>query len=406
MGAERHKGDQSTLRASNRRRVLNYVRRLGPVSRSQLAKLTGLSAAAISQITAALIEEGLLVERSFGEAGAAGGRRPILLATNYAAYYSVGIKLREDRLEAVLTDLSTRVLAHMTASLEDRSPENVAAQVASACRRLFEDRNVRQENVVGVGIGLSGVIDADRGIAVHVPLLGWRNVPISQYVAEQTGLPAFVDNDVNAFAAAERLFGHGKNARNFLVVAVGRGVGGALVVNGEIYRGRNGGAGEFGHNIVVPNGRRCSCGRLGCLEAYTSEPALVSQFVERHPEHAGITIDELVHLANTGHRTARSILSDAGRLLGTHLSYLVNAFNPELIIFGGEAARLGTVYFDPLRETMRALVFDYAGHDLPFIVIPWYDDDFTPWARGAASLAAQYAFDTGSLHHLKGELKR
>ncbi|GGJ56090.1 ROK family transcriptional regulator [Deinococcus roseus] len=392
-----NKGDPRALRTQNRRTILNHLRKLGPTSRAQLVDITGLSSAGITGITAELIQDRLIVERSIGEAGATGGRRPIYLDIDYTAHFAVGIKLREDRMEAVLTDLSTRVLAHRTEELTSQDPDKVALQIKVACKKLYKKARVAPEDVLGIGIGLSGVIDARHGVAINAPLFGWSNVPIAQTVSEHTGLPVWVDNDVNAFAAAERLFGHGKQFDSFLTVAIGRGLGSALVLDGNIYRGRNGGAGEFGHNMVQPGGRTCSCGRKGCLEAYTAEPALLAQFQERHPEHTGITLPNLVQLAQDGHMGAREVLETAGRLLGVHLSYLVNSFNPELIVIGGEGAQLGPFYFTPLKQTLRQQAFDSLAEDLQVVVVPWNKDDFTPWAQGAASLAVHSAFETGEV---------
>jgi predicted NBD/HSP70 family sugar kinase len=385
----------------NRRTILNHLRRIGPVSRTKLAELTGLSPASITGVTAELIEDRWLIEQSIGEAGSSGGRRPIFMDINYEAHYTVGLKLSGHRLEGVITDLSLKVLSHISEDLTEHDPARVTAQIAALCKRLYKRAKVSSDDVIGIGIGLSGVIDALRGIAVHAPMLGWGNVKIAQLVSEKTGLPVWMDNDVNSFAAAERLFGHAKHANNFLAVAIGRGLGAAIVCNGEIHRGRDGGAGEFGHNKIQIGGRTCSCGKQGCLEAYTAEPALLGQFLERHPKKKGITVPELVQLAEAGHKGALETLRTAGALLGLHLSYLVNSFNPELIVFGGEGAELGSAYFEPLRETLRSRAFDGLADELPLIVVPWDTDDFTPWAQGAASLAVQSAFDTGAL--LKGQ---
>ncbi|PYE51009.1 ROK family transcriptional regulator [Deinococcus yavapaiensis] len=396
------KGDPSALRAHNRRVILNHLRRLGPISRTQLVELTGLSSASITSITADLIQERLLTERSIGEAGISGGRRPIYLDIDYTAHYAIGFKLREHRIEAVLTDLSTQILAHHTDTLDSHDPHHVTSHIHRVCKTLYRRARINPEGVIGIGIGLVGVIDALKGTVVNAPLLGWRDVPLSQLVQRRTGLPTHIDNDVNSLAAAERLFGHGKHTNHFLTIALGRGLGSALVLNGDLHRGRQGGAGEFGHNIITPNGRRCSCGRHGCLEAYTAEPALLAQLHERHPDLTEriTTIDALVTLADQGHASATDVLSTAGRLLGTHLSYLVNTLNPELIIIAGEGTRLGPHYFEPLRDAIHTNAFDGLAHDLPLIIDTWPNDDFTLWARGAASLAVQCAFDFGTL--LKG----
>ncbi|GGR28939.1 ROK family protein [Deinococcus ruber] len=391
------KGDPSALRALNRRNILYHLRRLGPTSRTKLVELTGLSPASITGVTAELIEDRLLTETSVGEAGLTGGRRPIYLDIAYDAHYAIGLKLREDRVDAVITDLATRVHGHLSESLASKTPADVAAQIRAICKKLCRSAKTTATDVIGIGIGLSGVIDAQHGKAVHAPLLGWHDVHIGDLVSEQTGLPTWIDNDVNGFAAAQRLFGHGKQASNFITVAVGRGLGAAFVVNGEVYRGRNGGAGEFGHNVIVPGGRLCSCGRHGCLEAYTASPALLEQYAQLQPERTGLTIEDLTALASSGDPDAQSVFRAAGELLGLHLSYLINALNPELIVVGGEGAAFGAAYFQPMQDTLTAFAFDGLAADLPLEIVPWNREDFTPWAQGAASLAIQHAFDTGGV---------
>ena len=391
------KGDPSTLRVINRRTVLDHIRRIGPVSRTKLAELTGLSPAAITAVTAELIQDKLLTERSVGEAGSSGGRRPIFIDIDNESHHVIGLKLSEHRLEGVVTDLSLQVLAHVTEDLRDHAPTQVVKQISSLCKKLTKRAKISQDQMIGIGIGVSGVIDVAGGIALHAPLLGWHNVPIAELVTHSMGLPTWVDNDANGFAAAERLFGHARHASNFIAIAIGRGVGAALVSNGEIHRGRNGGAGEFGHNLIQPNGRTCSCGRQGCLEAYTCETAIIAQYLEKAPKQKSITIPEIVKLAASNQTLALEVLGNAGRLLGTHVAYLVNAFNPELIVIGGEGAQLGEAYFEPMREIIRAQAFDGLANELPIIVVPWDKDDFTPWAQGAASLAVQSAFDTGAV---------
>ena len=391
------KGDPSSLRVHNRRTILNHIRQQGPISRTQLVQLTGLSSASVTGITSELIDDRLLTEKSIGEAGSLGGRRPIYLDIDWDVHYAVGIKLREDRIEAVLSDLSTRVLAHLSEDLVGQAPEQVVLQIKNICKKLYRRAKVNKQDVIGIGICLSGVIDARNGTAVSAYLLGWHGVPVADMVTRATGLPTWIDNDLNAFAAAERLFGHGKHARNFIAIAIGRGIGASFIANGEIVRGRDGGAGEFGHNLIVPGGRVCGCGRRGCLEAYTAEGAILAQFVEQFPDRTGITVNELVALADDGHEGARGLLQETGELLGLHLSYLVNAFNPELIVTGGEGSRLGRWFFDALRSSLNKAAFDGLAVDLPVIVVPWQNDDFTPWAQGAASLAVQSAFEAGAL---------
>lgn len=391
------KGDPSSLRLQNRRAILNLIRRLGPISRTQLTQLTGLSSAAITGVTAELITDKILLERSVGEAGPGGGRRPVFLDIDYKSQYAVGMKITNKYIDAVLTDLSTQVVAHQFEDMLETTPEAVARQVAQIAQKLFKIAKIKPKSVIGVGLGFDSVVDSAKGVVWQLSGISWNNAPIATMVSKEVGLPTWVDNDVNAFADAERLFGHGKHVSNFLTIAIGRGIGAALVINGEVYRGRNGGAGEFGHNMINPGGRLCGCGRRGCLNAYASEPAILEQFAEVSTQYSHIGMDEMVRLAESGHEDARALLAEAGSTLGRHLSYLVNALNPELILFGGEGARMGSFFFDPLMRRVRVDAHDGLGKDLPFVIIPWHDNDYTPWARGAASLAVQRAFEWGDL---------
>jgi predicted NBD/HSP70 family sugar kinase len=391
------RGDQGSLRLGNRRSILNLIRRHGPLSRTRLSELTGLSAAAVTGVTAQLITDRLLLEQSIGEAGPSGGRRPVFLDIDYGAHYAVGMKITEQYIDAVLTDLSTSVIAHQFEVLQHTSPEQVVKQIVQICQDLLKLGKVSPSSVIGIGLGFAGVVDSRRGLVVRLSRLGWDNVPIAEMVSKKMGLPTWVDNDLNAFAEVERLFGHGKLASNFLVVAIGRGTGSALVLNGEVYRGSLGGAGEFGHNQINPGGRQCSCGRRGCLEAYTCESAILGQFCELHPERLGLDINGLVQLAESGHADARAVMTEAGNLLGRHVSYMVNTLNPERIIFGGEGTRMGEFFFGPLIRRIKADAYDGLADALECSVVPWHDNDYTPWARGAASLAVEHAFATAAL---------
>ncbi|GEM49726.1 ROK family transcriptional regulator [Deinococcus cellulosilyticus] len=376
------KGDQGTARALNRRLILNEIRRNGPTSRARLAEQTGLSPAAITFVTTELLQEGLLVEK--------GERRPIPLDIHYSGHFVLGLKLMEDRLEAVLTDLSTQILSRITLDLPDHQPETVALYAAQAQKELCEQSGVATENLRGIGMGLPGVIDARSGMCLSSGRFGWKNIPIARMISEQVRLPVWVDNDVNAFAVAERLFGRGKSVSNFVVVTVGRAIGAAVVLEGKLYRGRNGGAGEFGHTLSEYRGRKCECGRLGCLEAYASERSILRHFQEISPRHHNIQIEGLIRQVERRNERILNILEDAGSRLGRNLADMANLLNPDLIILGGEGVRLGEAFFEPMQAAFRERAFDCVADELPIVIDDWGDD---AWARGAAGLAAEHFFD-------------
>jgi len=226
---------------------------------------------------------------------------------------------------------------------------------------------------------------------VHSPFLRWRNVPIRSLLETELERPVAVDNDVNALAVAEMLFGLGQSARAFAVVTVGRGIGSGLVLDGQVYRGWRGGAGEFGHTVAEAGGRLCECGKRGCLEAYASETALVRQVAERFPEVLAASagsegVERVLAAVRAGHPGVRQLLAEAGRRLGVALANLVNLFNPEFLVIGGEGVRLGEDYFRPMEEALRENVFDGLGEGLAVHIQPWGDE---AWARGAAGLAIE-----------------
>ncbi|MEA2512686.1 MAG: hypothetical protein QOJ59_2173, partial [Thermomicrobiales bacterium] len=211
--------------------------------------------------------------------------------------------------------------------------------------------------------------------------------PIGRLLEERLALPVVLDNDVNTLTLAEQWFGAGAGVADFLVVTLGRGVGMGMVLDGRLYRGGNGGAGEFGHATMATDGPLCDCGKRGCLEALVSSPALLRRL--QSTLGSDVTFDEAVALARAGDPTARAVFAEAGRILGLALSHLINIFNPPLLIVGGEGAVAADLFLDPLRETLRANSFDGFFGDLRLVVEGWGDD---AWARGAAGLMIEEMF--------------
>lgn len=380
----RLKGDQSTTRALNRRLVLNQLRHAGPMSRAAITAAVGLSPAAVTFVTAELIAEGLLVEREAQLA--ATGRRPVPLDIDYSSKYSIGLKVMVERVIGVITDLATRVIAEARLPLPDHHPETVVAVSARVAERLLADADVKDRTrVIGIGLTLAGQVDAEKGVCLQMQRFGWRDVPIAAILAERVSVPVWLDNDANAFAVSQHLFGHARGLQSIAAVALGRGVGAGLVVHGRLYRGGSGAAGEFGHNFEA-RGRPCECGREGCMEAFCSDGGLLATWGERDPSSRGKSADQLAADADSGDLIARDVLADAGIRLGRHVAALVNVFNPEMIVFGGEGLRFGAHLFDPLRGVLHEVC--YPG--TPPIAFDWEQNS---WERGAAALAVQHFFN-------------
>lgn len=370
-------GSKQLIREINQALVLDVVRRQGSASRTDIAALTGLSPPTVSGITGELIERGFLYEAATGES--AGGRRPILLSLNAAAGYVIGAKVTEHEVIGVLTDLEARIVAQSRVALRARDHRAVVNAIGRLASRLSAKANGAP--VYGIGVGLAGVVDRASGKVRHATYLTWHDVDLASELAERTGLFVVVDNDINALVANELWFRHGRDIANLLVISLGRGVGLGMVLGGDIHRGAVGGAGEFGHVTIDPDGPACPCGKSGCLEAYVSDPALERQLRENGAVHDLPAAFEAAAADPSGPEA--TILARAATTLGRAVADLVNVLNPNRIVFTGEGARLidgtGAATLDALQQ----FVFDGLGDELEIVVEAWDDTD---WARGAAAV--------------------
>ncbi|MBB6408942.1 ROK family transcriptional regulator [Mesorhizobium sangaii] len=382
----RLKADQNTTRAMNRRLILNCLRREGDLSRVEIAAMTGLSPAAVTGVTAELIDEGIVVEGKSTQSS--GGRRPTPLSIDYARHWSIGFKLTEGRLEGTLTDLSTRALGAFELSLSDHGPVAVAHAVKDGVAMLLRDRREGRQKLVGIGMAMPGMVDVNRGVCLVSQRLGWRDVPIAEMITSQISVPVWVDNDVNAFAIAQQLFGHGRRRNSVLVLIVGTGVGAALIFNGQIHRGARFAAGEIGFPVEDGGGSTATQDRLDWDRRLT-EPAMVSAWMEIRKRSRRAPA-ELQQAAEAGEGLALDYLSEVGREIGRRLSGLIDLIDPEVVIVGGEAVRFGPALIDPLVATVKESSFATP----PPIEIDW---DNNVWSRGASALAIQQFFDFESI---------
>lgn len=374
------------MRDVNAGLVINLIHSGGPVSRAELARQSKLSPATVSAIVARLMRSGFVAEVAVGPSRL--GRPPVLLRLNERAGYVIGIKLKESSLTIVVTNLAAEVIYSAEAvSNSVGNPASALAAIEAAVHEALTKSGIKRKVVLGIGLGLAGIIDAAQGICRTSHILHWRDVNLSEPLRKRLRVPVWVDNDVNTLAVAEKWLGAGVGLRHFLTVTVGRGIGLGIVVNGEIYRGAFGGAGEFGHTIVLPDGPLCQCGRQGCLEALVSEPALrmrVSRALGTE-----ISSGELLRLAATGDDRVARVLLDAGRQLGLALANLVTLLNPERLIVTGEGTRLGPAFFDAMTQAVRGTAYGTLDGSLDIVIQRWGDD---AWAIGAATLVLRELF--------------
>jgi predicted NBD/HSP70 family sugar kinase len=357
----------------------------GPLSRRDIAALTGLSQSTVTKAVKPLLAAGFVVEEK--EQAQGPGRPVIPLRVNPQRHHVVGIKASARELTGVLIDPQADVLASARRSLASSDPEGVAGEIAALAHELIEREARFAASAEGLGVAFGGHVDGRSGSIRYAPMLGWRNVPMGHMLEARTELFTVVENDVNALAVAEQWFGAGRDIPSFAVVTVGAGVGCGLVVDGELLHGANGLAGELGHVVVRPDGERCPCGSQGCLETVASEGAIVR--AARRTGSAVETIDEAAVLARSGDEGCRRAFAEAGEALGQGISIVLNLVNPSRVILSGEGVVASDLLLDNLRESLRRHTFSDAA-DCDLLTRPLGDES---WARGAAANALRHLID-------------
>jgi N-acetylglucosamine repressor len=375
------RGNQDLIKAMNRSLLLNIIRREERISRKQLTELSGLSVGAVSGIVSELLLNNWILE--IGEGDYTGGRRQTLIKLNPKAGYAMGIKVMETRIIGAITNFSGEIVHYWDETTGfPKHPDEFAKHLASSIQTALKKARLETNRLFGIGVGLAGHIQSTNGIVHYSPFFGWRNVPLAQLIHQHLRLPVYIENDVNTLTITEQLFGAGRHHTNFLVVTIGRGIGLGLVINGQLYRGSRGGAGEFGHTILMKN-----AGDYASIEDLAADPTMLT-------EAKAQSLQELVKAADAGDENARQILARSGEYVGAGLANLINILNPELLIISGEGILAGDYRLQPMLESLRKHAFIGLVDELQIIIEP---TDDKAWARGAASLVISKVFESPML---------
>jgi predicted NBD/HSP70 family sugar kinase len=318
-------------RSHNRRVVLETVRQHGLLGRSDIAALTRLTAQAVSNIVAELVEEGFLMEQ--GRRRTARGQPPMELAVNPDGGMTAGMEIATDHITTVLVDLTGQVRAQRSVPLGDATIESVWRLAAT---ELAQARGAAglPKRLLGCGVVMPGPFEVEGMNSVgSSPLPGWAGQDAEQRLTEALGTPVTIENDATAAAVGEHLHGLGRNLRHFCQIYFGTGLGLGVIVAGQPYRGAFGNAGEIGHIPVVRGGLDCACGGKGCLERYASVHALTETLRAAGIVQAGP--DEIARLHGQGHPALLGWIAEAAGLLAPVVAMLENLFDPETVILGG-----------------------------------------------------------------------
>ena len=360
--------DQSSMREMNLSAVLRLIYHGAPLSRSQLAGKTGLNKSTVSSLVGDLLDRRLIHETGINSAGK--GRPATLLEISPRAGAVIAVELGVDFVSAALADFQGNILWR---KLDPADPAASEDKTLGQALGLVEEAVALcgkwDQRILGLSFSIPGTVDMEQGVLIFAPNLNWRNVPLRDIFSGRTGLKVFVENDANAAAVAEHLFGVARNLRDFLFVFAGVGMGSGLFLNDQLYRGKGGYAGEIGHTPLIGEGylNLCTCGKVGCWETYTNQQAIlqrvenrlaVARDRSRMPElmaqhESGMTMAIIREAAEAGDRAAIESLAEAGSAMGTGFAVLVNIFNPQKIVLGGPVSIAGEYLMAALRESVR-----------------------------------------------------
>ena len=285
----------------------------------------------------------------------------------------IGVDLGGTTLTAAVVDVvSGQVLGrHQIPTLAKEGHDAVMVHMAGLIHTVISDAGLSQADVGGVGIGAPGVLDLERGLTLFLPNLpgNWPNVPLKATIEVGVELPTHLLNDVRCFTLGEKTFGAGRDVDTLVCLAIGTGIGGGVVVNGQLHLGIGGTAGEVGHQIIDPYGPPCGCGSWGCLEAFASGPAITAMALKAITQGLTTGIAEIVdydlnkvtpevvcQAALAGDSIAKDIYERAGFYIGVGVANLITLLSPQMVVIGGGVAQAGDLLFDPIRRTARERV--------------------------------------------------
>ncbi|GGZ11393.1 ROK family transcriptional regulator [Streptomyces nitrosporeus] len=353
-------GSQTSLHRANLERVVRAVRMAGSLTQAEIARSTGLSAATVSNIVREL-KDGGTVEVT---PTSAGGRRARSVSLSGDAGIVIGVDFGHTHLRVAIGNLAHQVLAEESEPLDvDASSAQGFGRAEQLVNRLVESTGINPGKVIGVGLGVPGPIDVESGTLGSTSILpGWTGINPSQELAGRLGVPVYVDNDANLGALGELVWGAGRGVRDLAYIKVASGVGAGLVIDGRIYRGPGGTAGEIGHITLDESGPVCRCGNRGCLETFTAARYVLPLL---RPSHGpDLTMERVVQLAREGDPGCRRVIGDVGRHIGSGVANLCNLLNPSRVVLGGSLAEAGELVLGPIRDSVSRYAIPSAARQL------------------------------------------
>lgn len=316
----------------------------------------------ITKMLDRLMEDGVVSETGFAVSN--GGRRPLTYALNKDLMYIVAVAMDQFVTRVAVIDMQSNIhyLAEPEELMLHNNPE-AFPQVISKIEKTIADSGVNKEKIIGIGVGMPGLVNSKKGI--NYSFFSSQSHSLASQITETTGIPAFIDNDSSLIALTELKFGAARNKSNAMVINIGWGVGLGMILNGHLFRGSEGFAGEFSHIPLFRNNRLCSCGKIGCLETETSLLVMVEKAISglregrqsklsiNVDEDLGACVEKIIFAAQQGDQFAVELFSEAGYNIGKGVATLIHLINPETIILSGRGALAGKIWQAPIQHALN-----------------------------------------------------
>jgi len=359
-------GNSILVRKWNLSSIFKAIHKHGPVSRIELSEITGCSAGTVSNHVRTLIKKGFVVETNKGISS--GGRKPVQLMINPDKAYIFSIEIEVNQIKIVIFDLEIKVVMKsiIPITYKDSYMETLK-QIFFEMDRMIEEKHLKLNDFLGIGVAVPGLIDKVKGILEFAPNLGWKNVHISKIFKDRYGLPFILNNEAKAAAIGERESIYPKT-NNMVFVSINEGIGCGFFFNGKLYRGASGNAGEFGHITIDTNGPVCHCGNKGCWEIFASESYIVNKYLKLPNSNKELTKKEIYRLGKNGDKKIIEIFKEAGRNIGIGLVNIINGLSPELLVIGGGIVEIKDYIYEEIIKKLEesALSISYANVEIKF----------------------------------------
>lgn len=384
---------------SQKRKIIKHLYLHGSMSNTDIIKHVKLSTPKIISLLNELKYEGWIEE--LGQGNSSGGRRPTIYGNKEDAFYIVGISIKIYKTTVwIFNAKNQKIITERILLLAISPGTSIIDPIVEFTESIIRESQITRDKILGIGIEMPGLVDSQTGINKTYMT---SDIPVGELFSRKFGLEAVIENDAKTRAFAELRFGAARSKRNVLAIHIDWGIGLGIIVNGKLYKGRDGFAGEFGHLPMIDNGILCSCGKQGCLETIASGRAvarmvidemkagrssMLGQMVEEDLEK--IEIRKVVQAAAMGDQYSISLLANVGKWLGKGLAYLIQIFNPELIILGGRMSEAHQFILPPIQQAIHIFCLPELGNDIQIKV-----SELGPQAgiQGVAALLLEHVLD-------------